>query len=132
MIEPTRRARLWLRVSNAGQQIENQRLALKSLCDQRGYTVDREYVAEGVSAWTGDQRALPEEALRDARAGRFDVLAVWALDRVTREGPAEILRISEEFRKAGVSIVSVQEPWMEDEGDTRDLFISVVGWSSRQ
>jgi DNA invertase Pin-like site-specific DNA recombinase len=107
-------------------------LALKSLCDQRGYTVDREYVAEGVSAWTGDQRALPEEALRDARAGRFDVLAVWALDRVTREGPAEILRISEEFRKAGVSIVSVQEPWMEDEGDTRDLFISVVGWSSRQ
>lgn len=132
MTEPKRRARLWLRISNSDQQIENQRIALKSLCDRRGYTVDREYVAEGVSAWTGDQRALLEEALGDARAGRFDLLVVWALDRITREGPAEILRISGEFRKAGVSIVSLQEPWMEDEGDTRDLFISVVGWTSRQ
>ncbi|MCH7892251.1 MAG: recombinase family protein, partial [Gemmatimonadetes bacterium] len=132
MTELKRRARLWLRVSNSDQQIENQRIALKSLCDQRGYKVDREYVAEGVSAWKGDQRALLGEALRDARAGRFDVLAVWALDRITREGPAEILRISEEFRKAGVGIVSLQEPWMEDEGDTRDLFISVAGWSARQ
>ena len=123
---------MWLRVSNLDQQIENQRIALKSLCDQRGYTVDREYVADGVSAWTGDQRALLETALDDARAGRFDVLVVWALDRITREGPAEILRITEEFRKAGVGIVSLQEPWMEDEGDTRDLFISVVGWTSRQ
>ena len=132
MTEPGQKARLWLRVSNQDQQIENQRLGLKRLCDQRGYTVDREYVAEGVSAWTGDQRVLLEEALRDARAGRYDFLVVWALDRITREGPAEILRISEEFRKAGVGIVSLQEPWMEDEGDTRDLFISVVGWSARQ
>ncbi|MCH8910207.1 MAG: recombinase family protein [Chloroflexi bacterium] len=126
------KACLWLRVSNQDQQIENQRIGLKSLCDQRGYTVIKEYVAEGVSAWTGDQRVLLEEALGDARKGKFDVLVVWALDRITREGPAEILRISEEFRKAGVGIVSLQEPWMEDEGDTRDLFISVVGWTARQ
>ena len=132
MTELKRTARFWLRVSNSDQQIENQRMALKSLADQRGYTVDKEYVAEGVSAWTGDQLALLGIALNDAQAGHFDVLMVWALDRLTREGPAEILRISEEFRTAGVSIVSLQEPWMEDEGDTRDLFISVVGWSSRQ
>ncbi len=74
---------------------------------------------------------LLNEVLVDARTQRFDVLVVWALDRITREGPAETLQIAEQFRKAGVKIVSLQEPWVEDEGDTRDLFISVVGWSSR-
>ena len=37
MTEPGQKARLWLRVSNQDQQIENQRIGLKSLCDQRGY-----------------------------------------------------------------------------------------------
>lgn len=132
MTEPKKNARLWLRVSNSDQQLENQRIALRSLCERRGYTIDREYVAEGVSAWTGDQRGLLDEALRDAQAGKFNILGVWALDRITREGPAEILRISGEFHKAGVTIVSLQEPWMEEDGDTRDLFMSVVGWTSKQ
>ena len=132
MTELKTRARLWLRVSNSDQHIANQRLALNALCERRDYIVDREYVAEGVSAWTGEQRVLLNEVLVDARANRFDVLVVWALDRVTREGPGETLQIAEEFRQAGVKIVSLQEPWVEDEGDTRDLFISVVGWSSRQ
>ncbi len=30
-------------------------------------------------------------ALADARAGRYDVLVVWALDRLTREDPLETL-----------------------------------------
>ena len=109
LIEQKRRARLWLRVSNLDQQIENQRIALKSLCDQRGYTVDREYVADGVSAWTGDQRALLATALADARAGRVDVLVVLGLDRITREAAAEILRLTAEIRTVGVGIGPFQE-----------------------
>lgn len=132
MSRPPERAMLLLRVSNSDQVIENQRMALRSLCERRGFNVTGEYVGEGLSAWKGDQRRLIDRALSDARANRYDVLVIWALDRLTREGPAEVLRITNEFNIAGVKIVSMQEPWVEDEGETRDLFMSVVGWTGRQ
>jgi putative DNA-invertase from lambdoid prophage Rac len=125
------KARLWLRVSNSEQNIENQRIALELLCNQRGFKIDKEYVAKGLSGWTGKQRDLLESALRDARAGKFTILVIWALDRLTREGIAETLRICEEFRKAGVTIVSHQESWIEEQEDIRDFLISFAGWNSR-
>ena len=132
MTQQMEKARLLLRVSNSDQQIENQRIALRSLCKQRGFTIDKEYEAKGVSAWTGEQRDLIDSVLHDARAGKFNYLVIWALDRMTREGIAATLDICDEFREAGVTIVSHQEPWIEQEGSFRELSISFVGWVARE
>jgi DNA invertase Pin-like site-specific DNA recombinase len=45
-----------------------------------------------------------EEALRDARLGKFDVLLVWALDRLSREGVEATLNLLRRFREAGAPV----------------------------
>jgi DNA invertase Pin-like site-specific DNA recombinase len=49
----------------------------------------------GESAFSGSAgyRAAIETLLWDARMGVFDVLACWSLDRLTRQGPLDALRL---------------------------------------
>jgi hypothetical protein len=85
------RAVIWARVSTTEQETENQLRQLREAPARRGLeVVEPPYVAEA-SAWKGAHRRELERALADARAGRYDVLVVWALDRLTREDPLETL-----------------------------------------
>ena len=45
----TKRAALYLRVSTDGQTVENQRLALEAVCEQRGWQLVQIYSDNGVS-----------------------------------------------------------------------------------
>lgn len=69
-----------------------------------------------------------KEALADAHRGKFDVFVVWALDRISREGIEDLLRTVRKFREAGCAVVSVQEPWCNDGGDTQQLLLPITGW----
>ena len=44
-----KRAALYFRVSTDGQTVENQRIALESVCEQRGWQVVQVYSDNGVS-----------------------------------------------------------------------------------
>ena len=68
-------------------------------------------------------------AMQAARLGEYDVLLVWALDRLSREGVEATLRILRRFRQHGVPIVSLQEPWT-DTGDPHlaELLSSIFAW----
>ena len=80
-----RRAALYLRVSRDGQTVENQRLALHAVAEQRGWIIVTEYADEGISGAKGrDKRPQLDAMLRDAARGRFDVVMAWTLDRIGR------------------------------------------------
>src|ERR1700747_1945411 len=49
MATKRKRAALYLRVSTDGQTVENQRLALEAVCEQRGWQVVQVYSDNGVS-----------------------------------------------------------------------------------
>lgn len=82
---------LYLRLSqsdDASTSIARQRKDLLELADREGWAVVAELVDDGISG--RKTRANAEEALRMVRDGEADVLAVWKLDRWSRQGIAAL------------------------------------------
>ena len=83
------RAALLARVSTEeqveGYSLDAQRRAFRTLVEARGWTIYREYMEEGRSAHTDDVRKRPVflEAMDDALAGKYDVLVVHKIDRLS-------------------------------------------------
>lgn len=78
-----KRVGIYLRVSTGGQTVENQRLDLRRVAEQRGWEVVGEYVDHGVSGTKAKRPALDRLAA-DAAHGKLDVVAAWSLDRLGR------------------------------------------------
>ena len=77
-----KRAALYLRVSTLDQHPETQVYDLRQMAAQRGYEITQEYTdrLSGAKA----RRPGLDDMMRDARRGRFDVVMVWACDRIAR------------------------------------------------
>lgn len=58
-----------------------------------------------------------ERLMEDARARKFDVVVIYMLSRLTRQGAAEALNIQQELAKYGVALVSTQEPFINTSDD---------------
>lgn len=58
-----------------------------------------------------------ERLMDDARARKFDVVVIYMLSRLTRQGAAEALKIQQELAKHGVALVSTQEPFINTSDD---------------
>ncbi|MEU1254764.1 recombinase family protein [Streptomyces chartreusis] len=58
-----------------------------------------------------------ERMMEDARKGEFDVVVIYMLSRLTRQGAAEALKIQQELAKYGVALVSTQEPFINTSDD---------------
>lgn len=114
------RAACYCRVSTEKQQAVNQRDALEKLASIRGFTVVR--VVEEIES--GAKRRPELEAL--LVAGGYEVLLIWALDRLGRGGALEALTIMESLNKRGISVVSAQESWLDTSADNplRDVLIA--------
>jgi putative DNA-invertase from lambdoid prophage Rac len=68
----------------------------------------------------------------DARTRKFDLLIVWAMDRLTRGGIGPLLSILLELESNGVAVYSLQEPYLSTLGDARPLILSVLAWIASQ
>jgi DNA invertase Pin-like site-specific DNA recombinase len=73
---------LYLRVSSVDQHPETQLYDLRAMAQQRGFQIVAEYT-DRISG-TKARRPGLDVLLRDARRGRFQVLMVWASDRIAR------------------------------------------------
>ena len=81
----SRRVALYLRVSTDGQSTALQRRELVQACKHRGWEVVEVYEDAGISGAKGrDKRPGFDRMLRDATAGKFDILAAWSVDRLGR------------------------------------------------
>ncbi|MFC1861247.1 recombinase family protein, partial [Chloroflexota bacterium] len=118
------------RVSTGDQDTANQLQALTGWAEQRGFEVIELYEEEE-SAWkAGHQRKL-SRLLDDARKRKFDAVLVWALDRLSREGPLAILTLVNRLKACGVKVMSYQEPWTEAPGELGELLYALSGWVAR-
>ena len=121
-------AAIWSRVSTQEQDTTNQLDQLRQWAGRLGHTVVKEYTLEGESAYKGKHLPMLNKALQDAHERIYDVLLVWALDRVSRQGVEETLRIMRKFRERGVTVLSLQEPWAGATGEAGELLMSVMAW----
>ncbi len=76
---------LLARVSDPGQHNDNQLPDLLAWAERRGFEVVVTYQFQE-SAWKGAHQKQLTQVYQDARTGKFQVLLVWALDRLSREG----------------------------------------------
>jgi len=103
---------------------------LEAWAKQRDYSVV-EYYTETESAWrNGHQKELARLAA-DARKHRFDIVLVWALDRLSREGAAAILNLVDTLKAYGVRVISYQESWTEAPGAIGEILYAIAGWVAK-
>jgi len=77
-----KRAAIYLRVSTSDQHPETQLYDLRELAAQRGFEIAGEY-RDQISG-TKARRPGLDQMMTDARRGRFDIVLVWACDRLER------------------------------------------------
>ena len=68
------------------------------------------------------------ELVNGIRRREYATVICWAIDRLTRQGVSETLQAVNGIGKAGGTLVSIQEPWIETAGELRELLLAVVGW----
>ncbi|NQW18002.1 MAG: recombinase family protein [Chloroflexi bacterium] len=124
---PPKTALLWLRVSTKEQSVIAQKSRLKSVAKKMKLKVVKTIELEGYSAWKGEHAERLEEALAAAEAKEFSHFLMFSLDRLDRRGVAETLNSLNRMWKAGVEVVSVQEPWLSDP-NMREVFAAFVAW----
>jgi putative DNA-invertase from lambdoid prophage Rac len=60
------------------------------------------------------------------------VIIVWALDRITRLGAEDALKLIRQFRERGVTLVSVRESWLNGSPEVQDVLVAFAGWMAQQ
>jgi DNA invertase Pin-like site-specific DNA recombinase len=101
-----KRAGLYLRVSTVDQHPETQLHDLRQMAAQRGYEIVAEYT-DRISGTKAKRPGL-DQMMTDARRGRFDVVLVWASDRIARS-VKHFLDVLDELDRIGVQYVSFRE-----------------------
>ncbi len=124
------KAAILVRVSGPGQHAENQLPDLQAWAVFLGLDVVNLYEVRE-SAWKGTHRKALTEVYKDARAGRFQILLCWALDRLSREGVAATLEIINRLAQYKVKVWSLHESWTQVEGPLQELLLSIVAWIAR-
>lgn len=80
-----RRVAVYARVSTDGQTTENQIRELKDVAERSGWHVVEVYEDNGISGSKGrEQRPAFDRLLKAATARKFDMIAVWSVDRLGR------------------------------------------------
>jgi DNA invertase Pin-like site-specific DNA recombinase len=129
-------AAVWLRVSTDHQDSGGQVADLERFTAHHGYEVTQTYTvsesARDAGQSGGEYKRVLQQAFDDAHAGKFEILIVWALDRITREGAEGALRIIRQFRECGCTVVSVQESWLNGTPEVQDVLVAFAGWMAQQ
>ena len=101
-----KRAVLYTRVSSVDQHPETQLCDLRPLAAARGYEIVGEYT-DTISGSKAKRPGL-DQLMADARRGRFDVVLVWAFDRMARS-VKHFLEILDDLNHLNVEFVSFRE-----------------------
>jgi DNA invertase Pin-like site-specific DNA recombinase len=101
-----KRAALYMRVSSVDQHPETQLYDLRQMAAQRGFEIAQEYT-DRISGSRARRPGL-DELMRDGRRGRFDVVLVWASDRIARS-VKHFLEVLDELNRLNIEFVSFRE-----------------------
>jgi len=101
-----KRCGLYLRVSTVDQHPETQLYDLRGLAAQRNFEIVHEYT-DRISGAKAKRPGL-DQLLADARRGKFDVVMVWAFDRIARS-TRHFLEVLDELNHLNIEFVSFRE-----------------------
>ena len=101
-----KRAALYMRVSTLDQHPETQLYDLRQMAAQRGYRISEEYT-DTISG-TKARRPGLDAMMRDGRRGHFDVVLVWASDRIARS-VKHFLDVLDELNRLNIEFISFRE-----------------------
>jgi DNA invertase Pin-like site-specific DNA recombinase len=110
-------------VSTVDQHPETQLYDLRQMAAQRGYEV----VAEFTDKISGTKAKRPglEAMMSDARRGHFDVVLVWACDRIARS-TRHFLDVLDDLNRIGVEFVSFREQ-IDTDGPLGRAIVVIIG-----
>jgi len=124
------KAVIYVRVSSDGQDVTNQSVVLEKWARALGLELLRNY-QETASAWKAGHQVELKHLITDAYKRKFQVVLVWALDRLSREGPLRILSLVHHLKSLGIRVLSYQEAWTAAPGEIGDLLYSLVAWAAQ-
>jgi DNA invertase Pin-like site-specific DNA recombinase len=101
-----KRAALYMRVSTLDQHPETQLYDLRQMAQQRGYQIVEEYT-DTISGARARRPGL-DALMREARRNRFDVVLVWASDRIARS-VKHFLEVLDELNRLNIEFISFRE-----------------------
>ena len=101
-----KRAALYMRVSIVDQHPETQLFDLRQMAAQRGYEIVQEFT-DRISGAKARRPGL-DQMMADARRGRFDVVLVWASDRIARS-VKHFLEVLDELNRLNIEFISFRE-----------------------
>jgi len=120
------RAALYARVSTLnGQDVGLQLDELRQVANQRGWEVVAEFCDEGVSGAKTERPEL-DRMLEQAREGRFDLVAIWKLDRLARS-VAHLLHLADSLNAWGVGLVSVRDAHVDTTTPAGRFTLQILG-----
>jgi len=80
-----KRVALYVRVSTGSQTTENQERELRAVADTAGWLIVTSYRDAGISGAKGrDERPAFDALCKDAARRKFDMVAAWSVDRLSR------------------------------------------------
>lgn len=127
------RIALYVRVSKSdeSQDPTNQLRPLRDFAKALQGEIVEEYI-DKASGGNSD-RVNFLRMLEDADSHKLDLLLIWSLDRLSREGISNTLGYIERLRRNGIALKSLKESWL----DTRDehlgqLLIAIFSWVAKQ
>lgn len=124
---------LYCRVSknDESQDPQNQLNPLRDYAKALGGEVVQEYI-DLASGGNGD-RVNFLKMFDDADKRKFDLVLVWALDRLSREGISNTLGYLERLKRSGVALKSLQENWLDTSNEgLGQLLLAIFSWVAQQ
>ena len=118
-----KRVALYMRVSTVDQHPETQLHDLRGLAAQRSFEIVHEYT-DKISGAKAKRPGL-DQLLSDARRGKFDVVMVWAFDRLARS-VRHLLEVLDELNHLEIEFVSFREN-IDTGGPLGRAMIVIVG-----
>lgn len=109
MKDQSKRAAIYARVSTDGQTTENQLRELRLVAERNGWLIVHEFVDRGISGAKGREHRPAFDALwKGAIRREFDVVMVWAVDRLGRS-PSHLVNFLSEIHAKKVDIFIHQQ-----------------------
>src|SRR2546425_4276588 len=125
-MESSKRVALYLRVSTDGQTVANQEQALREVAERHGWNIVAVFKDAGISGKNGREKRPGFNALWNGITRReFDMVAVWAIDRLSRS-LLHLLQIVQEMKAKNVDLF-VQVQGIDTTTPAGEMLLGILG-----
>lgn len=119
-------AGIYARVStNKDQTVAQQLAVLEDFCEKADFTIVKEYIDEGISAFKKNRPAF-NELLEDVHKRKINVIVVFRLDRFSRS-MKELVNTIDKVKSYGADFISYSEKEFDTTTSTGKLIFHIIG-----